>query len=383
MSICPTCGHRNPEDAPLCEMCGATLAPSTSLGPAPEPAPLDEALDLDDPLAGLEGLLPAPPSADPGLVAGLRATRTPDEDELREAELLRRIAAEAAPLGRPRRGVEERRPEHPTAGLRRFLYLLVALAALAPFFTGDLTRSWVRPRPQVLALAEELGRIPAEGRALVAFDYAPGYSGELDPLAERVLADLARRGVPLVALSTRPEGVGLARRVLGRAAAGAPDYRYGANYAILGYLPGEEQGLRLLAQGLAAILPHDDVLQLPLARLPALQGVAGLDDFQAVILLTDDANGARRWIEQVGGQTRTPTYALATARIEPLLAPYLASGQLAALVGGAYGALEYPLADAPLPAGLRGGDGYLALWGVFVLTALAANLGRKRRAKGA
>lgn len=384
MSICPTCGHQNPAGAPVCAMCGAVLAgaeqraaPGTA-GSESLAAPIGDQL-LNDPLAGIEGLLPRPPQATAAGWTGTAAAHTPDTDEARETALLRRIATAAAPMGPAWRAAPAPTRRGPSPGMRRLLYLLVLLAALTPLWSGDITLSWVQPRPGVLALAEELGSIPATGRVLAVFDYAADLGGELDPLAERVLTDLARRGVTLATLGTRPEGVGVARQVMSRAATAAGDYGYGEDYVVLGYLPGEERGLRLLTQGLASALPHDDVLQLPLERLPALQGAAELADFDAILLLTGDAATAKRWIEQVTAQGHVPTYVLTTARVEPLLAPYLQAGQVQAVVAGAYGALEYPLADAPERGGLRGSsDGHLALWGVLALTALLANVGHRR-----
>lgn len=355
MILCDRCSHSNPDGALLCESCGAAL----------------------DPLAGLEGLLPTHPAAEPDLAAARGEPRAISDAERWGATLLQRIAAQPAPLGRARRQRGPAHSEAMPAGFGRLLYALVLLAALTPLVSGDLSQRWVSPRPQVVLLAEAVARIPAGGRVLAAFDYTPSYSGELDPLAETVLTDLARRGVTLVALSTRPEGIGLARRVLGRIASATPGLSYGTHYAILGFLPGEDHGLRLLTQDLNH-LPRDDVFQQPLATLAALEGVRDLGDWEAILLITDDATSARRWIEQVATQTDTPTFALATARVEPLLAPYLHSGQLEALVGGAYGALEYPLAHAPQRGRLSGADGQLALWVVFVFTAVLARLSQRR-----
>ncbi len=412
MIACQECGHNNPESAQRCESCGAPLGPalyrecpacgalnaaerstcSRCLAPLTAPPsgadasesasdssftqdePTAGAPQEDDPLADLEGLLPPAAVPDPVSQPSRFASHESSEAERDDAALLHRIATEPAPLGQVRREDAPTGRERMPDGIRWLLYLLMLLAALAPLITGNRGQQWESPRPQTLLLAEAVADIAPGERVLVAFDYAPGYGGELDPLAERVLTDLARRGTVLVAISTRPEGVGLARQVLGRVATFAPDYRYGANYVILGYLPGAERGLRLATQDLAAILPHDDVLQMPWEQLPAMQGIGTLNDFEATLLLTDDGNSARRWIEQVGTQVDTPTYALATARIEPLLIPYQQSGQLAALVGGVYGALEYPLEDAPERHDLHSTDGYLALLGVFFLAAVLANV---------
>ncbi len=412
MIACKECGHENPEALRQCEFCGASLTPdryrecpacgalnepdraacARCQTPLPPPPPTDAASEPagdqprtpdeppdgtpieEDPLTGLEGLLPPADVPDPMSAQDRAAFHLPSDDEREDATLLHRIATERAPLSPMRREGASTTRERMPGGIRRLLYLLVLLAALMPLITGRQSQPWESPRPQTLQLAQAMADIAAGGQVLVAFDYTPGYGGELDPLAERVLVDLARRDVALVAISTRPEGVGVAWQVLGRAATFVPDYQYGTNYIILGYLPGAERGLRMATQDLATILPHDDVRQMSWEELPAMQGIRTVDDFDAILLLTDDGNSARRWLEQVDTQVDTPTYALATARIEPLLIPYRQSGQLAALVGGAYGALEYPLEEPPQRNDLHSTDSHLALWGIFVLAAILANV---------
>jgi hypothetical protein len=73
-----------------------------------------------------------------------------------------------------------------------------------------------------------------------------------------------------------------------------------------------------------------------------LQGVAQLSDFAVVIILTDNADTGRNWIEQSSlylGQT--PMVMVISTQAEPMIRPYFDSGQLKGLVSGLVDAKTY------------------------------------------
>ncbi len=66
-----------------------------------------------------------------------------------------------------------------------------------------------------------------------------------------------------------------------------------------------------------------------------LQGIQNLSDFAAVIILTDNADTGRNWIEQAGPRLgSTPMVMIISAQAEPMIRPYFDSGQLKGLVSG-------------------------------------------------
>jgi hypothetical protein len=257
---------------------------------------------------------------------------------------------------------------------RAALYLLVLLAALTPFFTGGQTASWVRPRDSIVAWAQSLDALPAGSAVLVSFDYTPAYGGEMNPLALALARQLAAKSVHMVVMSTKPEGIGLAEQIVALIAQEMPAYRYGESYAILGYLSGQEAGLRTLNESVSSAFRSDHVQRRALEELPVTKDLATLQDVRCVIVLADDNDSVRRWIEQVQSRSNIVLDALVTAGVEPLLVPYYRSGQLRHLMGGAVGAAEYELASHGRPLALRLTDGYAALFVLLVLVALATNV---------
>jgi hypothetical protein len=250
----------------------------------------------------------------------------------------------------------------------------VLLAALTPFFTGGQTASWVRPRDSIVAWAQSLDALPAGSAVLVSFDYTPAYGGEMNPLALALARQLAAKSVHMVVMSTKPEGIGLAEQIVALIAQEMPAYRYGESYAILGYLSGQEAGLRTLNESVSSAFRSDHVQRRALEELPVTKDLATLQDVRCVIVLADDNDSVRRWIEQVQSRSNIVLDALVTAGVEPLLVPYYRSGQLRHLMGGAVGAAEYELASHGRPLALRLTDGYAALFVLLVLVALVTNV---------
>jgi len=209
-----------------------------------------------------------------------------------------------------------------------------------------------------------------------------GPTGELDPLAGAVLHQLAQHDANLLVMSTKPTGMGLAQSLFRDLAADQTAYQtYGERYVLAGYLPGNEAALRTLSGAIDVAFKQDYVLGQPLSQLSATQQLATLTELDAVIVISDDGQVVRRWIEQVLSRTQVPMYALVTARIKPLLLPYAQAGQLSALLGGAADASEYGIASEGPQWALPNSQAYLAYLAVLVLAAIATNvayLARKR-----
>jgi ribosomal protein L40E len=362
-------------------------SPARSRAPevkAPAPSPVSDkgrvgdAVELVQPIEALEGLEDVLP-AEAVLAIPYRAMvarSAADQKDLYDAELLRQVASSPIPLLLERQAPAAT-ARTPSAWLRWLghsaLYLLVLLAALLPLISRGQSSSLVRPRYHILELARALDSLPPGSTVLVSFDYGPTYAGEMDVLAQAVIRQLASRSIRLVGISTKPAGLGLAQANMDGIAAEQPAYRYGVDYVLLGYLPGQEVGLRALHNDLRGAFKIDHVQGLPLADLPIMSQVHSLHDVSAVLLLADDQQTVRQWVEQVGSREEITLYALVTAAIEPLLTPYRQSGQLANLVGGATGAAEYAVASGGQVAALDLADGYAALFVVLVLIAVITN----------
>ena len=326
------------------------------------------------PLDGVNDIIPLASSVGLPHRAALDIPREPSEAEHYDAELFRQVAGEPEPLHEQAQVVlAQKAVLLPRVG-RFALYLLVLLAALIPLLTGGQTAAWVTPRDSVVAMARMVADLPADAVVLISFDYGPAYAGEMDPLALAVVRHLARHSVRMVVMSTMPGGVGSAERVYRALAGEMPNYQYGQQYAILGFLPGQQFGLRTLSGGLGNAFKSDHVLRQPLGELAATQGLTTVSDFDHVIVISESSESIRGWIEQVEGRNSVALHGLVSSRIEPLLIPYKQSGQLRNLVGAATGAAEYERYGRVQSDALNATDAQAAFFLAVVLAAVATNI---------
>jgi hypothetical protein len=111
-------------------------------------------------------------------------------------------------------------------------------------------------------------------------------------------------------------------------------YQSGKQYVNLGYLAGGPAGMLFLADSLTDAMPVS-VDGKTAWKAGPLQGVHSLSSFAAVIILTDNADTGRNWIEQAGPRLgNTPMLMIISTQAEPMIRPYFDSGQLKGLVSG-------------------------------------------------
>jgi len=179
--------------------------------------------------------------------------------------------------------------------------------------------------------------ISAGQPVLVAFDYEPARAGEMEAVAAPLLDRMALLKSPhLTLISTSETGAMLAGHFMQKDPLSG-HVGSGLQYVNLGYLPGGQMGIRAFVQTPRSTAPFDVNLT-PAWDLPALQDVKSFSSFAALIIVTDNADDARAWIEQLGAaHISIPVVVVSSAQSAPMIQPYYASGQIQGLVGGLYG----------------------------------------------
>jgi hypothetical protein len=349
------------------------------------------------PLAGLQGVLPASP--------GLGTLRKPpaystilqvtDGQQRYAAALERLISSETQPKVAKTTRITSNR-------LWRWLIaVLLILAVGFPLFTGiPITPpSSLRPPEMVAAynqidsLSSGIGNPPV----LVVFDYEPAFSGELEAAAAPLLDYLILNKAPRLALiSTSPTGSALAERFFTDKKASpliaGHGYQAGQQYVNLGYLAGGPAGVLFFAMSPTQAAPLTVDGQPAWQSNSPLQGIQKLSDFAAIIILTDNADSGRVWIEQTSSTIgATPMLMVISAQAEPLILPYFDSKQIKGVVtglaGGEASERTYTRPDAQTGLAQRywssfGGGTFVAIILITVGAVWnALSAWRKRRAK--
>jgi hypothetical protein len=295
--------------------------------------------ELSGPLAGLRGVLPSGP--------GLGQLRKPpaysskiqvSDGQYRYATSLEQMVAGEA---HPRTLTTTRLPSNRL--WRWWIAVLLFLAAGLPFASST------HFAPATLLLPSDKGAssqiidgLSNNVPVLVAFDYEPALSGEMEAVAAPIMDHLLSKGIPLALVSTSPTGPVLAEHFLKTTSlVNVHQYQSGEQYVNLGYLAGGPVGMLYLADSLTSAMPVSVDGNFVWDTGP-LQGIQDLSNFAAVIILTDNADTGRNWIEQTGPHLgSTPMLMIISAQAEPMIRPYFDSGQLKGLVSGLSDAKVY------------------------------------------
>jgi hypothetical protein len=262
---------------------------------------------------------------------------------------------------------------------RRWLYLGVLLITVA----AAVWPLRIAPRPtRETRTAFDLAQALQPGAGVFVYvEYGLGSREEMDPMLAAVLGHLADRRAHIVIAARSPEASQVAETVMGGVAARDPAYAkgYGQTWVNLGYRPAPDVALRAATSGIAAAYNEVDYAGRPLAGMPILQALRALNrTYFALAYAFDSGDGFAPMIYYVGTPTGLPVIIGAISMEVPLLQPYLAAGQLAAVIAGARGAAEYEaLAGQPRRADVLVGASAMAA--IYVLTVmLLGNLVARR-----
>jgi hypothetical protein len=311
------------------------MRPIESATPAtPSLIESDSQVEETGPLAGLRGVLPVET-----LPAGIRKPPVYSiklqvkEKQRADAALMEKMLAnEAVPLSFT--------PAKPFPS-QRVLRLVIALALIVVALAALATQSAQMSLPGYISqgLAQmQIGieKLPPAAPVLLAIEYEPAFAGEMESAATGVVRHLMVKQAKLVMVSTNPTGQLLGDLLVANASKNLdPAYSITADNVInLGYLPGGSGGLYsfgLSPQGAAPFKTDNS----PAWQDGFLKRVNGMQDFAAVIVVTENLETARSWIEQVGpGLGEVPLYMVTSAQIGPMISAYSDSGQIRGWVSG-------------------------------------------------
>lgn len=310
-------------------------------------------VEIAGPLSGLKGILPAEPEIALSRKSGAYLIKHQiTETQQMQAQLFDEIIK-----------FESSNPPVPERVLltsqrimRVIFAIVILLSVLVPVFSLPLLESMpVISPPEVISASQVISRIDNGAPVLLAVEYEPGYSGELDTALATVIDHLMSRGAYLVLVSTNPNGliqaehaIRVAKQAGSHQSLGSPDYQ---SYVNLGFIPGGQAGLRHFAEHPSQLIPGD-VSNEPVWRDPRLIDIHTISDFSLVVVAVENFNKSRAWIEQVGPlMAGAPLIFVNSAQSEPLIRPFFEASpqQVQGFVSGVMGSVQY---EATI--GLRG-----------------------------
>jgi hypothetical protein len=324
----------------------------------------DQPTEREGPLAGFKGLIPVLPigSARRPKSISLKLQAS-DEQQASAAIFEQLLAGETSP-----------RPLVSTAVYTSQRTLRWAISALLFAVLGFVIflRPQIFPPTATIAvgssdIVNRLQGIPENADVLVVLDYEPAMAGELEAVSGPLLDRLVMLRHPKLSfVSTSPNGPALVERLMLNTNIGQSsnsdnlNYASGQDYFNLGFLPGAESGVL-------------NFIQSPKSAFSSAT-VEGFSGYSAVLVLTDNANSARTWIEQIQAEkeqdpalTLQPLVVASSAQASPMLQPYFSSQQIHGLIAGIADASRFEFQNGSRPGTATS---YLNAFGAGLVLAL-------------
>lgn len=182
------------------------------------------------------------------------------------------------------------------------------------------------------------GLNPEKDVVLLSMDYSPGAGLDAEVCPVAVVEHLMQRGIKWIAISFgTTDGPMMTNRIM--ADLEQRGYKYGEDFANLGYMAGEENAVRLFA--LDCLSVPTDVRGNKTSELPVMQGIETIKDFAFVIQFS--MSTPEMWIRQVVDPMGV-LFATGTVTVSvPSIVPYYNSGQVKGVMGGVSSAAQYEL----------------------------------------
>jgi len=228
----------------------------------------------------------------------------------------------------------------------RLIWVLVVAAILVLLLLLAVFGFKLIPLPQLFSAEtvtfyNTVETLPENAPVLIAMDYSPSFTAELQPISQTLLTQLVAKDARVSFISTEPTGPFFADQLLQSITQKVPSYNLAEKTANLGYLAGGAAGLQGFALHPTIAIQQGwdggDVWS-----SPALAGVNDLSKFAMIVVLSDNADSAREWIEQVQPHLgAVPLLIASSSQNGPLLQPYTASHQVKGLVSGIPGWASY------------------------------------------
>jgi len=327
----------------------------------------EQPIEEQGPLAGLRGVLPAVPSVGPSRAPKAYAIKLQASAEQQaNATLLERLLAEEL---HPK-PVSTQKVVSTQRILRWVITALVILVVGGTVFSGTQINQMPTSAPleTSAALTYIQSSLPTDAPVLLIFDYEAAFADELEATAAPLIDHMLTIKAPRLSLiASTPTGTGLAEHLMALEQDGH-NYARNQQFINLGYLPGGAAGVLAFSANPMSTKPLTTTGE-NAWETPVLQGVSNLSDFAAIILLTNDIETARIWIEQTEparGEARL--LVVSSAQSGPMIQPYYQSGQVDGLVTGLGSSAPIERVNSGRPGVVRR---YWDAYGFGLLTAVA------------
>lgn len=188
-----------------------------------------------------------------------------------------------------------------------------------------------------------LNRNQEPSHVLVVFETEASSYPEMYLISEGFFENLFFNNHWVTSIATNPNGVLVSERILKNSYLNVPSYNFEERITNLGYLPGYGIGIQAFLSNPNTTSPGIDI-NLNIWEKPPLSEINTINDFDMIILVSDNSENAKLWIEQINLLVSDSDLLLiSSAKASPLLQPYLQTNQIDGMLSGIMGGLAFNL----------------------------------------
>lgn len=226
---------------------------------------------------------------------------------------------------------------------RRWIFLLMGIAVMTPIVFPTQFPETTLPKAQ--AVFDKIESLPSGSKILLPFDYDPGSAPELQPMATAITWHCAKKGHKLYFMALWPLGAQMISDTVDQVIKTRyPEYKYGRDYVNLGFKPGNEGVIKVVASNLRELYTTDH-FGTSLNKLEMTKDLVNIRDMDLILNCSAGYPGTKEWIQYAATPLKIPIAGGCTGVQAPLLYPYMPN-QMFGLLAAIKGAAEYEVAIA-------------------------------------
>ena len=255
---------------------------------------------------------------------------------------------------------------------RRWIFLIIGTVVIIPlFFPLGLP---IRATATTQQVYDTIDALPHGSKVLVSCEYGPSTKPEIHPMTLAVMRHLFKNKHKVYVTCLWPDGQFLAEEALDQVGGEEYGLKYGEDYVLLGFRPGNEAVVKGIVSNLRKVYTIDS-RGTKVTEIPMMDGIHRFEDFDFLFSASAGYPGTIEWVQYAVDPTDVPMSTGTTSIQVNEVMPYVAAGQVNGILAGMPGAAEYEALIGVPGIGTSGMDAQSVAHLVIVLFIVLGNIG--------
>lgn len=268
---------------------------------------------------------------------------------------------------------------------RRWIFLIIGTVVLLPLMYPISLP--IRATVTTKQVYDTVDNLPPNSKVLLSCEYGPSTKPEIHPMVTSLLRHLFRNNHKVYVVCLWPDGQFLAEEALEEVAEKELGLKYGEDYVLLGFRPGNEAVVKGIVSDLRKLYTID-AKGTKVTEIPMMAGINKFEDFDFLFSGSAGYPGSIEWVQFASDPTGVPMSTGTTSIQVNEVMPYVQAGQVQGILAGMPGAAEYEQLVGVKGIATRAMDAQSVAHLVIVLFIVLGNVGyfiersRKKKEKG-